>query len=461
MNEDNMPQSGAEEPVRSRAAATHSPLAPHPERLAKAVERLPGLPWIPVPRDLLDKDPALAELTGEAYRALTLLAVVQWERGSLPTTASAAAKVIRMPQAVVAKALELFPLTQEGGRAHPKLAAERERTINGLAANSQRGWLGAMKRWAHHSPANGVTNASDSRAPTPHSQAHRHRHNVVGEGVEPPEGVERRSARIREEARRLVAGGARVTPIVFGAKVPKADNRRGKQVWIESIEAFDRLWQDGPANLAYQPGASGLIEVDIDNAEGHALAQALGCLAEPTLTVRTPRAMAPEGHPKRYPDALRLTYQRPPGLEFGKVKLAGVLEVFSASGYVLLPPSWSSEYGADYAFIDETQPLPCPPKLANALREYLAAPPPMTVRRGRRDATVFLEGLWQKTGQRVPDGLSQRTVCCPAHDDKTPSLSIGPADDGGVVFHCHAGCDETSILAALGLSMADLYRGED
>ena len=38
---------------------------------------------------------------------------------------------------------------------------------------------------------------------------------------------------------------------------------------------------------------------------------------------------------------------------------------------------------------------------------------------------------------------------CPAHDDRTPSLSIRDADDGQVLVHCHAGCDQGRVIATL------------
>jgi putative DNA primase/helicase len=37
---------------------------------------------------------------------------------------------------------------------------------------------------------------------------------------------------------------------------------------------------------------------------------------------------------------------------------------------------------------------------------------------------------------------------CPAHDDREPSLSIKDAD-GRVLVHCHAGCDQQRVVAAL------------
>ena len=49
-------------------------------------------------------------------------------------------------------------------------------------------------------------------------------------------------------------------------------------------------------------------------------------------------------------------------------------------------------------------------------------------------------------GRRTGKGWSAR---CPAHDDKKPSLSIGDAGGGRVLIHCHAGCDQRTVIAAL------------
>jgi hypothetical protein len=45
---------------------------------------------------------------------------------------------------------------------------------------------------------------------------------------------------------------------------------------------------------------------------------------------------------------------------------------------------------------------------------------------------------------------------CPAHEDRSPSLSIR-ADGERVLVHCFAGCDPSDILAAVGLAWKDLY----
>lgn len=50
---------------------------------------------------------------------------------------------------------------------------------------------------------------------------------------------------------------------------------------------------------------------------------------------------------------------------------------------------------------------------------------------------------------------------CPAHEDGTASLSVGPGRDHPVLLHCHAGCQPDDILAALGLTWADLSTPHD
>jgi AAA domain/Winged helix-turn-helix DNA-binding len=60
--------------------------------------------------------------------------------------------------------------------------------------------------------------------------------------------------------------------------------------------------------------------------------------------------------------------------------------------------------------------------------------------------------LTERTGRTGRNG----TWPCPAHDDRNPSLSVSQGDQG-VVLHCHAGCDTTDVVVALGLTMADLF----
>lgn len=46
---------------------------------------------------------------------------------------------------------------------------------------------------------------------------------------------------------------------------------------------------------------------------------------------------------------------------------------------------------------------------------------------------------------------------CPAHEDKTASLSVAVGDDGRVLLHCFAGCLTTDIVGSMGLEVGDLF----
>lgn len=48
------------------------------------------------------------------------------------------------------------------------------------------------------------------------------------------------------------------------------------------------------------------------------------------------------------------------------------------------------------------------------------------------------------------------TARCPAHEDRTPSLSIGERE-GKILLHCHAGCSAQAVVNALGISITDLF----
>lgn len=46
---------------------------------------------------------------------------------------------------------------------------------------------------------------------------------------------------------------------------------------------------------------------------------------------------------------------------------------------------------------------------------------------------------------------------CPAHEDRTPSLTVGETPDGWLLVHCFAGCETADVLSRVGLTFSDLY----
>src|SRR5947208_17015342 len=59
--------------------------------------------------------------------------------------------------------------------------------------------------------------------------------------------------------------------------------------------------------------------------------------------------------------------------------------------------------------------------------------------------------------QNVKPNGNGWTALCPAHDDHRPSLSVAKGDDRRVLLNCHTGCETKEIVAALGLSLKDLF----
>ena len=59
------------------------------------------------------------------------------------------------------------------------------------------------------------------------------------------------------------------------------------------------------------------------------------------------------------------------------------------------------------------------------------------------------------------NGVSRWMACCPAHDDKAPSLAVTECSDGHILIHCFAGCAPSDVLASVGMTMAELMPERD
>ncbi len=68
-----------------------------------------------------------------------------------------------------------------------------------------------------------------------------------------------------------------------------------------------------------------------------------------------------------------------------------------------------------------------------------------------------IERLLDRLEKARPNGRDRWMACCPAHGDSSPSLSIKEAEDGRVLVHCFAGCEAGDVVAAVGLTLADLF----
>ena len=72
------------------------------------------------------------------------------------------------------------------------------------------------------------------------------------------------------------------------------------------------------------------------------------------------------------------------------------------------------------------------------------------------DILAELHGKLDKS-KRTGDKLMAR---CPAHDDKTPSLSVTIGDNDCVILKCFAGCPTEDVVAKLGWTMRDLFASD-
>ena len=70
--------------------------------------------------------------------------------------------------------------------------------------------------------------------------------------------------------------------------------------------------------------------------------------------------------------------------------------------------------------------------------------------------TVVLDAL-ERVGSKVRHPRPEQAWAqCPAHDDRSPSLTLRYTGDR-VLLHCHAGCSTSNVLYALGLGWSALY----
>ena len=65
---------------------------------------------------------------------------------------------------------------------------------------------------------------------------------------------------------------------------------------------------------------------------------------------------------------------------------------------------------------------------------------------------TLLQRLTKVTGRR-----GHWTACCPAHEDRSPSLAITETDDGRILLKCFGGCSVQAIVGAIGMDMTDLF----
>lgn len=57
---------------------------------------------------------------------------------------------------------------------------------------------------------------------------------------------------------------------------------------------------------------------------------------------------------------------------------------------------------------------------------------------------------------KVKGRAGNYVACCPAHEDRSPSLAV-KEQDGKIILHCFAGCSVENIVGSVGMEMTDLF----
>jgi hypothetical protein len=70
---------------------------------------------------------------------------------------------------------------------------------------------------------------------------------------------------------------------------------------------------------------------------------------------------------------------------------------------------------------------------------------------------MSLDKMLQQLDKVKKTGERKWLACCPAHEDRTPSLAIQEVEDGRIIIHCFAQCGGAEILDALGMNFSDLF----
>jgi hypothetical protein len=68
-----------------------------------------------------------------------------------------------------------------------------------------------------------------------------------------------------------------------------------------------------------------------------------------------------------------------------------------------------------------------------------------------------IDNLLSRLGKVQKTGKDSWKCRCPAHQDKSPSLTIKEDMDGKILINCFAGCGALEVLGAIGMDYSDLF----
>lgn len=236
--------------------------------------------------------------------------------------------------------------------------------------------------------------------------------------------------------------------------IPAGADKRPMVGWAEfqtrrsTLGEIEEWWSRWPeANIAMVCGAvSGRVVVDLDprNADPRWL-DTLSKTMPPTPIVDTP-----SGGVHYHFETGVLPLRKVTGLRSG-------LDFQGEGACAMLPPSRTAKglytWRGTWTRQPELAVLPVSIRYFLTTPTTASEPPrPAPVRGGQAGS-----GLRYTVDDVLPRLTRLRkvrtgwTACCPAHEDRSPSLSVGLGLDGKVLLHCFSGCSYEQITAALGL----------
>jgi hypothetical protein len=73
---------------------------------------------------------------------------------------------------------------------------------------------------------------------------------------------------------------------------------------------------------------------------------------------------------------------------------------------------------------------------------------------------MHVEDLLARLAKVRKSGPNKWSACCPAHEDRSPSLAIKESD-GVILLHCFAGCSPEDVCGSIGIEISELFPPSD
>jgi len=78
----------------------------------------------------------------------------------------------------------------------------------------------------------------------------------------------------------------------------------------------------------------------------------------------------------------------------------------------------------------------------------------------RGDMVTGIDSFLSRLEKVRSRGNNKWQACCPSHNDRNPSLHITLTGSGKILYHCKSGCDQSSVISAMGLTFSQIGDGD-